>query len=101
MRISIKEICGKNTVSREDGKKINKLIREHWNKEQVIEVDFGNMIIASVSFMDEAIGLLAIDYSRDELVTKLRLMNITPEDKNLLNDILISRYKQDQLKKAQ
>ena len=94
MRIAIKDVCGKNTVTRDDGRKVNKLIREAWEKPGPIIVDFGNVVIASVSFMDEAIGLLAADFSREELSSKLRLISITSEDKNLLNDILISRYKQ-------
>lgn len=93
MHISLKSVCGKNTVTRNDGKRINRLIKEAWLKPEQIVIDFGNRVIASVSFMDEAIGLLALDFTREELSSKLRLTNIAPQDKNLLNDILISRYK--------
>ena len=54
-KLNIKEICGTNTVTRADGKKIHQFLLDHWEKARVIEVDFGNLVIASVSFLDEAI----------------------------------------------
>lgn len=93
-KLNIKEICGTNTVTREDGKKIHQFLLDHWDKASAIEVDFGNVVIASVSFLDEAIGQLALRYKRTELVSKLRLRRISLRDKRLLNDIFISRYRQ-------
>ena len=60
----------------------------------LIPADFGNLVIASVSFLDEAIGQLALRYKRKELVSKLKLRRISSRDKRLLNDIFISRYRQ-------
>lgn len=94
MTLKIKDICGTNTVTRADGKKIHQALLEHWDNARTIEVDFGNLIIASVSFLDEAIGQLALRYKRKELVSKLRLKRISSRDKRLLNDIFISRYRQ-------
>lgn len=99
-RISIKGVCGKNTVTRPDGRIVNQLIRDAWSQSDRIEIDFGNLVIASVSFIDEAIGLLSSDFSKDELTSKLSLVNISAEDKALLNDILHSRYRQKSLRKA-
>ena len=93
-RLSVKQICGKNTVTRDDGKKIHRLLLENWEKTKNIEVDFGNLTIASVSFLDEAIGQLALKFTRRELVAKLKLQRISTRDKRLLNDIFISRYRQ-------
>ena len=93
-RLKIKDICGTNTVTRSDGKKIHKFLLDHWEKAHTIEVDFGNLIIASVSFLDEAIGQLALRFKRSELISKLRLRRISSRDKRLLNDIFISRYRQ-------
>ena len=92
--LKVKDICGTNTVSRVDGKKIHQFLLDHWDKAQAIEVDFGNLVIASVSFLDEALGQLALRYKRKELVAKLRLRRISLRDKRLLNDIFISRYRQ-------
>lgn len=93
-RLNLKEMCGTNTVTRADGKKVHQFLLDHWGKAQTIEVDFGNLVIASVSFLDEAIGQLALRYKRQELVTKLKLRRISIRDKRLLNDIFISRYRQ-------
>lgn len=93
-KLNIKEICGTNTVTRSDGKKIHQFLLDHWNNSGVIEVDFGNLVIASVSFLDEAIGQLALRFNRNELTSKLKLRRISSRDKRLLNDIFISRYRQ-------
>lgn len=93
-KLNIKDICGKNTVSRSDGKVIHESLLDHWEKAGTIEIDFGNLVIASVSFLDEAIGQLALRFNRKELVSKLKLTRISSLDKRLLNDIFISRYRQ-------
>ena len=93
-KLKIKDICGRNTVTRDDGKKIHQFLLDNWAESETIEVDFGNLIIASVSFLDEAIGQLALRYTRRELVSKLKLLRISSRDKRLLNDIFISRYRQ-------
>lgn len=93
-KLKIKDICGTNTVTRSDGKKIHQALLDHWEKADTIEVDFGNLVIASVSFLDEAIGQLALRFKRSELKSKLILRRISSRDKRLLNDIFISRYRQ-------
>src|SRR3989344_9632414 len=94
IKLKIKDICGTNTVTRSDGKKIHQALLDHWETADTIEVDFGNLVIASVSFLDEAIGQLALRYKRSELISKLKLLRISSRDKRLLNDIFISRYRQ-------
>jgi hypothetical protein len=99
-KLKIKDICGSNTVTRADGKKIHQSILEHWDKANTIEVDFDNLVIASVSFLDEAIGQLALRYKKRELISKLRLHRISSHDKRRLNDIFISRYRQMAVSKS-
>ena len=93
-KLNVKDICGTNTVTRADGKKIHQFLLDHWEIANIIEVDFGNLVIASVSFLDEAIGQLALRFNRNELTSKLKLRRISSRDKRLLNDIFISRYRQ-------
>ncbi|MEI7482926.1 MAG: STAS-like domain-containing protein [Elusimicrobiota bacterium] len=93
-KLKIKDICGTNTVTRSDGKKIHHFLLDQWEKAHTIEVDFGHLTIASVSFLDEAIGQLALRFNRRELTSKLKLRRISSRDKRLLNDIFISRYRQ-------
>src|SRR3989339_626742 len=94
MLIEIKDICGKNVVTRDDGKKVRDLILNHWDDSDRIKIDFGNVLVASVSFFDEIFGKLAFEHSRNELASKLEFLNIQDFDRALLNDILISRLRQ-------
>lgn len=92
--IKIEQISGKNTVSREDGKLLYDKIKQLWTNSDQITVDFDNLIVASVSFMDEAFGHLALEYSREELKRKLRFVGMNEYDRALLNDIILSRVRQ-------
>jgi hypothetical protein len=95
--VNIQEVSGKNTVSREDGKVVYEKIKELWDHSDKINIDFGNLLIASVSFIDEAFGHLALEHSQDELRNKLAFVNINEYDRALLNDILRSRFRQQVL----
>ncbi len=94
MLIDLKDKCRKRTVTRDDGEIIRILLEENWSKTDRFFVDFNNVEVASVSFIDEAFGKLAFKYSSEELRSKLELRNILDYDKRLLNDILSSRYRQ-------
>lgn len=98
MDINLKEFCDKRTITREDGQQIQKKIEELWEKEETIKINFSNILIASVSFFDEAFGKLAFKYPINLLKRKLMFENIEKYDRALLNDILISRYRQKDLK---
>lgn len=97
MQIVLKNTCGKQTITRDDGEVIFRMIVDAWGKEDKISIDFGNILIASVSFLDEAFGKLAFDYPKEILTQKLSFDNIEEYDKALLNDILVSRYHQKEL----
>ena len=97
MNIDLKEFYHKRTITRDDGKIIADLILEKWKTENKITIDFSNILIASVSFMDEAFGKLAFEFSLKELQNKLSFVNIEQYDRALLNDILISRYRQKEV----
>jgi len=97
MKIDLKKTCQKKTITRTDGAKVKSLISKSWDKEKKILIDFNNILIASVSFIDEAFGKLAFDYPKEDLRRKLSFENINDYDKALLNDILLSRYKQSEL----
>lgn len=94
IEINIKKIAGKNTATRDDGEKIYNLIKEKWSKEDKIVVNFSSLVIASVSFIDEAFGQLALDYSKEELQKKLDFKEINQHDRALLNNVILSRVKQ-------
>lgn len=92
MKINISSMCGEKTVTRDDGEKINKILSEKWGEESTFDIDFDNLLVASVSFMDEAFGTLALEHSKEDLQKKLKFSNIVDYDRALLNDILYSRF---------
>jgi len=97
MKINIAKICKKKTITRDDGEKINKILNEKWNNEATFNINFNNILVASVSFMDEAFGKLALRYNKEDLQKKLKFQNILEYDRALLNDILSSRFRQKSL----
>ena len=101
MKIDLKAEYGKQTISRDDGKIVANRLVDAMGKEEEIVIDFSNILIASVSFFDEAFGKLAFKYSKETLAKKLTFKNIEDFDKALLNDILVSRYHQKELEMKQ
>lgn len=99
MNIDLQKFCGKQTITRDDGEKVRDLIFFNWKKHDKIVLDFKNIQIASVSFIDEAFGMLANGFTRGELKDKLEFTNMDDYDKYLLNDILLSRFRQKEAKK--
>ena len=97
--ININKVCGNNIVTREDGKKVHDLIIQQWNEFEKIQIDFGNVLIASVSFIDDIFGKLAFEFERQTVQSKLQIVNIQDFDRALVNDILISRFRQKEIKK--
>jgi hypothetical protein len=97
MNIDINDMCGKKTVTRDDGERVNKILTDKWDYEKTFQIDFSNVLVASVSFMDEAFGKLALKHSKEDLQKKLKFKNIVKYDKALLNDILHSRFRQKEL----
>jgi hypothetical protein len=98
--INIKDVCGRNIVTRDDGKSVHDIIIRQWKESEKIKIDFGNVLIASVSFIDEIFGKLAFEFDRQEISSKLQMLNIQDYDRALLNDILVSRYKQKELENS-
>ena len=94
MKIDIVEVCGKKTVTRDDGRVIRQILMDNWNRTDQFQIDFRNLMIASVSFIDEAFGRLALCHASAELKRKLIFENMVPYDRKLLNDVIVSRLRQ-------
>ena len=90
-RINIATYCKAARVSRGDGALLRKAIEESWDSWEQIVLDFSNVTIASVSFFDESLGMLARRHPLDDLV---RVENMMPSDRALLNSIVLSRAKE-------
>ncbi len=89
--LDIRKLTGADTVSREDGKKIRKVIELFWKSKDKIIVDFSNSSIASPSFFDEAFAKLILKYPLDEVKKKLSFKEMTKFDRAMLNDLVMMR----------
>lgn len=94
MHITVTEICGPSRLYRSDGAKLREAIEQRWSDDEPLEIDFENIMVASVSFLDEAIALLALDHSKDVLKRRLKLLNLREPDRRLLNAHIVSRARQ-------
>lgn len=97
MIIDVPSICGEDLISREAGRKIRQLILAHWN-EPTIELHFNGKLIGSVSFFDEAIGLLMKREGKmlDEIRQKLKFPDLLKEDRALLRHTVTARIKEQE-----
>lgn len=95
--IDIIKMAGTDTVSREHGRKIRKMIEPLLKTEHNIKVDFSNLSIASPSFIDEAFAKLLLKHSLDDVRDKLSFVNMTEFDRALLNDLVVARLRERNL----
>lgn len=95
--IDIRKMAGTDTVSREHGGKIRKIIEIQLKLKRRVIVDFSNLSIASPSFIDEAFAKLMLKYPLDEVKEKLSFKNMTDFDRALLNDLVIARIRERNL----
>jgi hypothetical protein len=92
--INIRKIAGTDTVSREHGRKIRKIIERLLKIKDKITIDFSHLPIASPSFIDEAFAKLMLKYPLDEIRVKLFFVNMTEFDRALLNDLVRARIRE-------
>lgn len=90
-RLMVASVCSSSTVSRDDGSRLRVEIEKAWSQAEILVLDFSNLRIASVSFFDESLGLLARKYSLEELRKRIRIEHIGAADRTLLNKIVQMR----------
>jgi hypothetical protein len=94
MKIRVRDVCKESRVFREDGVRLRHAIEEGWLRADTVEVDFEQIRIASASFLDEGIAVLALRLSLDEIKRKLRVVNLTEPDRRLLNELTLARARE-------
>ena len=80
--------CGPARVSRADGARLRQEIERLWESNAMVVLDFGSTLIASVSFLDEGIAVLALKIPLADLNETLSSQNITDQDARLLLSLL-------------
>jgi hypothetical protein len=94
MDIDVVSVCGEDIISRDAGRKIRDLILAAWNEKE-IRILVKGRLIASVSFFDEAIGLLLRrGKTIDEIRKKISFPDLQPNDRQLLNRIIKERIEE-------
>ena len=92
--IHVATFCQAARVTRGDGAHLRREIEKHWNGTEPVVLDFSGVRIASVSFFDESLGLIARTHGLDELKRHVRVERIDPSDRALLNRIVTSRARE-------
>jgi hypothetical protein len=93
-RLHISEFCKSSHVTRGDGAHLRRAIEQRWSEPDQLVLDFLGVRVASVSFFDESLGLLAKRHELDELTRRVRVENMDPADKALLNSIVLARSRE-------
>ncbi len=83
-RLLVREVCP-SRVFRADGERLRKEIEARWSDDEVLEVDFEGLRVNSLSFFDESFGMLAADHPVEVLTRRLRPVNLSDGDREILN----------------
>jgi hypothetical protein len=92
--IILPEFCPGGMSTREEGRDLLVLILQLWKRVDSITLDFMNELVASTSFIDEVFGTLALHFSNEELKAKLKLENLDPIDRRMINATIAGRRKE-------
>lgn len=91
-RIDIKKEFPDDRISREAGERLRNMILAALDKDGLVEVDFGGLIIASTSFLDEGLAKLADQgLTGEEFHSTVVFKNIHPRDQEVLKDLFDTR----------
>jgi hypothetical protein len=97
--LKVRRFLEAKITTRDDGRRVRVYLNENWARAEGIIVDFENMQVASVSFFDEAFGLLAEEHSALEIKKKVYLTGMDDQDQVLYESIMKSRLAQFKSKK--
>jgi len=92
--IDLEKFCKGGMSSREEGRDVLVLLLKLWKRSETITLDFNNIQVASVSFIDEVFGTLALHFTNEQLKEKLILKNLDDIDKRMINSTITSRRKE-------
>lgn len=88
MKLTIKNIIGKNCITIEDGEKVFSLIHSELSAGKSIELDFSDVKIYASPFFNAAIGRLLKDIKPEDLNRLLIISNINPVGLNALKRVI-------------
>ena len=90
-RLLLRRICPDSRVFRVDGQRLRAAIEAAWSDAEPLEVDFEDQTIASISFLDESVATLFVDYDAELIRRRLKLVGLTQGDRDQLNALVAKR----------
>ena len=84
-------------MTHKDGERLQRELREAFDRSETVELDFEKTRIFGTAFFNAAVASLLENYSRDELERRMKIVNLPPAAKELLDHSLdnADRYYQD------
>lgn len=92
--LRVGDVCPESRVFRVDGQHLRAAIESAWAEDSPVELDFDNELIASISFLDEGIAALFVDYDAEGIRERLHITNLTASDRKMLNELVAKRRAQ-------
>ena len=91
-RIDIRKEFPDDRMSREAGERLRYMILDALDTDDRVEVDFGGLIIASTSFLDEGLAKLADQgWTSKEFHSTIVFKNLHPRDQEVMEDLFDTR----------
>jgi hypothetical protein len=97
MKVRVHKIVGHTCITYKDGDRLQREFREAFDRGDTVELDFDKTRIYETAFFNAAVASLLENYSRDELDRRLKIVNLRPAAKELLDHSLdnADRYYHD------
>ncbi len=88
MKVPVHKIVGDVCLTYKDGERLQREFREAFDRGDTVELDFVKMRIFVTAFLNAAVASLLENHSRDELEKRLKIVNLPPAAKELLDHSL-------------
>jgi hypothetical protein len=85
MKVPVHKIVGDACVTCKDGERLYCEFREAFDRGDTVELDFDKTRMFVTAFFNAAVASLLENYSRDELVRRLKIVNLPLAAKELLD----------------
>ena len=88
MKVLVHKIVGDACMTYKNGERLQREFREAFDRRDTVELDFDKTRIFATAFFKAALASLLENYSRDELQRRLKIVNLPPAAKELLDQSL-------------
>ena len=88
MKVMTKDIVGHNAISMQSGTNLYDIISTNILSGKAVELDFEGVNLFASPFFNASIGLLLKDIELPELQSNLKIENLSPVGKHLLNHVI-------------